>query len=730
MADIQRFVNQVAGAIHRAAPGALVTNGAWSFRSHSDRLAGPGRPDMNYYADARLIAAGGDPDGTLDFYTVHYYEWGGTALSPFHHPVAYWGLGAKPVVIAEFFLGGGAGSGSDGNDNAVFGIAYTDLFETLYDGGYAGALGWQWFNYPTSAEGVVNWPRIRENAATMLALHPDAVDVLPSFGLLDFSARPAAIEAGQSSTLSWSTRRATATLDGASVEPSGTLVVSPSVTTTYTLVATDTDDPLVSATRSVTVSVVAPELINRALDAPATASTYETCCGPGRGPDAAADGDGATRWSSAWNTGAGGGTPDIYLDSDPNDEWLAVDLGAAYDVARVVLAWEAAHATSYDIETSYDGHLWTSVHAERAGDGGTDDIALAAPAPARFVRMHGLDRAVIGGQRYGFSLWEMEVYGVTAALQPPAVEITSPGLRAVVPPGATVPVAAAASDTDGTVARVDFYLDGALLSTDTSAPFAATWPSAAPGAHALTAIATDSDGLVVSTGAYPVLVAPASAFQRTEAEAGVLTGDAVATPDAGASGGSYVRLDGENGGAIRWTVSAVRAGRATVTLGYRLPFDEKTQYLVVNGDTTVVRFTGAANQWLQRSVEVDLVAGANEIRLERFWGYMHLDYLGVELPAVVDAAGPVAPGRLHLAPPQPNPFASSARLAYTLAEPGVVRLDVLDVTGRTVAVVAEGFRAEGAHEDVFDAAGLAGGVYLVRLQVGDAVQVRRVLLAR
>ncbi len=145
MAAIQRFVNRIAGAIHRTDPGARVTTGAWSFLSLTDvhgvakpsdpltlstaltqeerheietRFAGrygaalqaeeilgsfdgPGR--ANYYRDDRLIAAGGDPLGVLDFYTVHYYDWAGTALSPFFHPFGHWAL-TKPLVVAEFFL--------------------------------------------------------------------------------------------------------------------------------------------------------------------------------------------------------------------------------------------------------------------------------------------------------------------------------------------------------------------------------------------------------------------------------------------------------------------------------------------------------------------------------------------------------------------------------------------------------------------------------------------------
>jgi len=129
MSDIQAFVNLCAGAIHRADPEAQVTNGSWAFRSLTDVGSG----NYNYYSDERLIAAGGDPDGYLDFYTVHYYDWAGTALSPFHNPASHWALD-KPVVVAEF------------HSRCRF---CTDApFDTLYRNGYAGALSWSWTDNP------------------------------------------------------------------------------------------------------------------------------------------------------------------------------------------------------------------------------------------------------------------------------------------------------------------------------------------------------------------------------------------------------------------------------------------------------------------------------------------------------------------------------------------------------------------------------------------------------
>lgn len=124
MANIQAFVNLCAGAIHRADPTVRVTNGCWDMQAGTD-VDG----HTNYYTDSRLIAAGNDPDGTLDFYCIHYYDWAKDSHSPFLHPASYWGLD-KPLVIAEFY------------PNCVY--CTSASYETLYQNGYAGALAWSW----------------------------------------------------------------------------------------------------------------------------------------------------------------------------------------------------------------------------------------------------------------------------------------------------------------------------------------------------------------------------------------------------------------------------------------------------------------------------------------------------------------------------------------------------------------------------------------------------------
>jgi hypothetical protein len=123
--NVMKFINKCAGAIHRTDPKAKVTNGAWSFFAASNVDGG-----TNYYSNEKLIAAGGDTDGTLDFYTVHYYDWDDT--SPFLQPCSYWQLD-KPLVIAEFH--------PNCKNCGVAGKNY----ETLYQNGYAGAWAWSFY---------------------------------------------------------------------------------------------------------------------------------------------------------------------------------------------------------------------------------------------------------------------------------------------------------------------------------------------------------------------------------------------------------------------------------------------------------------------------------------------------------------------------------------------------------------------------------------------------------
>ena len=94
--------------------------------------------------------------------------------------------------------------------------------------------------------------------------------------------------------------------------------------------------------------------------------------------------------------------------------------------------------------------------------------------------------------------------------QPPSVALTAPAAGASFTAPANITVSADASDTDGTIARVDFYQGSTLIGSDTTSPYSLTWSSVSIGAYSLTAVANDDDSATTTSAARTITVtAPA-----------------------------------------------------------------------------------------------------------------------------------------------------------------------------------------------------------------------------
>jgi hypothetical protein len=89
---------------------------------------------------------------------------------------------------------------------------------------------------------------------------------------------------------------------------------------------------------------------------------------------------------------------------------------------------------------------------------------------------------------------------------PPTVSLTAPAANATFYAPATISLAATASDSDGSIARVDFYQGATLIGSATSAPYTATWIGVSAGTYALTARAVDNAGEIATSAAINVTV--------------------------------------------------------------------------------------------------------------------------------------------------------------------------------------------------------------------------------
>ena len=98
--------------------------------------------------------------------------------------------------------------------------------------------------------------------------------------------------------------------------------------------------------------------------------------------------------------------------------------------------------------------------------------------------------------------------------------------------------------------------------------------------------------------------------------------------------------------------------------------------------------------------------------------------------AEVVAEAQALPPEFGLSQNVPNPFNPTTTIAYDLPEVSDVTLTIYTLTGQQVATLVLGHQEAGHYEVAWDGSGFATGVYLYRLEAGDFVQTRRMLLLK
>ncbi len=488
MNSIQRFINLVTGAIHREAPTNKVTNGSWAFIASTDQNSNAKisndylienlftseketitkhfnekyntnltfeevlenfhfnpNANANYYRDDRLIAAGGDPLGTLDFYQVHYYDWAGQTLSPFHYNVDHWMLDKK-LLIGEFYV------------TNTFGISYKDLYQNLIEKGYAGALDWGWDNTSYSSKAAENMRYLLENYPYDVVLNPVSgtiytfksdkaigekgdtakviwktaensntllnntpvnyfgqheiilsqstdlvlktggtapssktikIEVLPIGKIISASLNTAAVDSGGSVVLTYKvTRGSFVTLNGKEIPNEGTQILYPEKSPTDYLLKSVGE--IVDSTLF-KVFIIPQNEINRALNASVTSSSNEENGGH-EDPEYAIDGNPFTSWYS----------------TSANLQWYEMDLGDNFNIERINIFWDRSWAQNYRIAIGYEKSSYKLAKQIIDGTGGYEEHTNLANNKGRYVKFF-LDKKSNANLGYGIN--EIEIFG-------------------------------------------------------------------------------------------------------------------------------------------------------------------------------------------------------------------------------------------------------------------------------------------------------------------------------
>src|SRR5262249_4700895 len=89
---------------------------------------------------------------------------------------------------------------------------------------------------------------------------------------------------------------------------------------------------------------------------------------------------------------------------------------------------------------------------------------------------------------------------VTVGVRPTVTITSPPSPQTILALGSNFTLSASASDSDGTVTKVEFFNGGQLLATVNAPPYTYNWQNIPLGSYAISAVATDNQGLTSNPG--------------------------------------------------------------------------------------------------------------------------------------------------------------------------------------------------------------------------------------
>jgi beta-glucanase (GH16 family) len=255
-----------------------------------------------------------------------------------------------------------------------------------------------------------------------------------------------------------------------------------------------------------------------------------------------------------------------------------------------------------------------------------------------------------------------------SANRAPTISITSPANGAFVPAG-NILIEAAASDSDGTVAAVEFYNGANLLGQDTTSPYSFNWASVPDGCYIITAKAIDNLG-ASSTAAINITVGagcgqapyrgiPSVIPGKIEVEDFDNGGEGIAYHDATTAnqGGKYRTAEGvdiescsDTGGGynigyvasgewLEYTVNVSYAGTYTIQARVAALASGKTFRIEFDGvnktGTMTVPVTGAWQTWATISATATLSAGTQIMRFVSSAADFNVNYFNITANMVI-----------------------------------------------------------------------------------------------
>jgi hypothetical protein len=276
------------------------------------------------------------------------------------------------------------------------------------------------YGQPSWTAGYVLVPYAGTNPPPTVNAGPDKVIYLPTASVI-FNGMATDTNGTITSYLWTKQSGPSATLTNTTTQ---TLTASGLVVGNYVFRLTAIDNGGASSYDDVALTVNAAG-VNLALNKPTSRSSIEAAQYES---NYAVDGNAGTRWSSTFS----------------DAQWMYVDLQAFYNIQRVKISWDVAYGKDYKIQVaSASTGPWTDLTSVTANSALSNELT-GLSGVGRYVRMNGITR----GTNWGYSIYELEVYGTAAPNQVPSA---SAGADKSVYTGNTT-INGSGIDVDGTIA--------------------------------------------------------------------------------------------------------------------------------------------------------------------------------------------------------------------------------------------------------------------------------------
>ncbi len=123
-----------------------------------------------------------------------------------------------------------------------------------------------------------------------------------------------------------------------------------------------------------------------------------------------------------------------YASVNVDDAYFYVDLGSIEKVGKIIIDWEAAYASEYQLLMSLNAIDWTLVASITNEDSQKDEIEFPEWLETKFIKFQGVHRAL----NYGYSFYSLEAYGPKSAAVGGIVSYVSSNESATELPGSAL----------------------------------------------------------------------------------------------------------------------------------------------------------------------------------------------------------------------------------------------------------------------------------------------------